>query len=157
MNNSEVPEVTKSAPEKIIKPLAGVESKITKPAPFLIAALILGVFSGVLLFSQTGHTTITLGSGKTATTVSSGTTVGSTNTKDFSDCAQGQLQKNDGKVTSEGSHMLIRPGGVSQTVYLTSSVLDLDQFLGKQVEVCGQTYKGQTAGWLMDVGRVTLK
>ncbi len=150
MNNTVVP-------EKIIKPLAGVEPKPTKPLPFLVIAVILGVISGVLFFSQMGKGAISLSGGKTTGTVSSGETVGSTNTKVFSDCASGELGKNDGKVTSEGSHMLTRPGGVSQTVYLTSSVLDLDQFMGKQVEVCGQTFKGQTAGWLMDAGRVTLK
>ncbi|MBI5465199.1 hypothetical protein HY946_01160 [Candidatus Gottesmanbacteria bacterium] len=144
--------------EKILKPLAGVEPKISKPIPFIAGAVILGILSGVIIFTQIGNREVLSGGQKSTGGVSStGVTVGSTNTKVFSDCTKGQLGKNDGKITTEGSHVLVRPGGVSQTVYLTSSVLDLDQFVGKQVEVCGQTFQGQTAGWLMDAGRVTLK
>lgn len=78
--------------------------------------------------------------------------VGSADTSTFKDMAEGQLQK--GGIDGEGTHKLIRPGGDSQTVYLTSTVLDLDQFVGKKVRVWGQTYSAKTAGWLMDVGRV---
>ncbi len=70
----------------------------------------------------------------------------------FPDKAEGELQVNDGSVTQEGSHVLIRPGGADQTAYLTSSVVDLDKFVGKQIEIYGQTHTAQTAGWLMDVG-----
>ena len=54
----------------------------------------------------------------------------------------------------EGSHVLLRPGGASQTVHLTSSVTDLEKFVGMQVRVWGETFRGRSAGWLMDVGRV---
>ncbi len=60
----------------------------------------------------------------------------------------------EGGVDGEGSHKLLRPGGDSQTVYLTSSVTDLDVFVGMEVELWGETFKGQKAGWFMDVGRV---
>jgi hypothetical protein len=59
-----------------------------------------------------------------------------------------------GGLDGEGSHKLLRPGGDSQTVYLTSSVTDLDVFVGMEVEIWGETFKGQKAGWFMDVGRV---
>lgn len=72
--------------------------------------------------------------------------------KTFKDKAEGTLE--EGGLDGEGTHKLIRPGGASQTVYLTSSVIDLDEFVGKRVEVWGETNKGQKAGWLMDVGRV---
>lgn len=62
-----------------------------------------------------------------------------------------------GGVDGEGTHHLVRPGGDSQNVYLTSSVVDLNQFVGKTVKVFGQTFATQTAGWFMDVGRVELK
>jgi hypothetical protein len=39
-------------------------------------------------------------------------------------------------------------------VYLTSSTVDLSPFVGKKVRVWGQTFTGQKAGWLMDVGLV---
>jgi hypothetical protein len=72
----------------------------------------------------------------------------------FKDTAQGKIDVNDNEGIIEGSHKLLRPGGPSQTAYLTSSVLDLDQFRGKCVQVWGETFAGQEAGWLMDVGRI---
>lgn len=66
--------------------------------------------------------------------------------------AEGYLDK--GGVDDEGSHRLLRPGGESQTVYLTSSVTDLDKFVGMNVKVAGETFKAQKAGWLMDVGQL---
>lgn len=80
--------------------------------------------------------------------------VGSTDTKTFGDTATGVLQK--GGLGNDGTHKLIRDGGPSQTVYLISSVVDLDQFVGKKIQVWGQTIKGQKAAWLMDVGRVKI-
>jgi hypothetical protein len=70
----------------------------------------------------------------------------------FKDKAEGYLEL--GGLDGEGSHKLLRPGGISQTVYLTSSVTDLDKFDGMEVKIGGETFKGQKAGWLMDVGRV---
>ncbi len=70
----------------------------------------------------------------------------------FPNNATGYLKA--GGIDGEGSHQLLRPGGPSQTVYLTSSVTDLDKLVGMEVEVWGETYKGQAAGWLMDVGKV---
>ena len=72
----------------------------------------------------------------------------------FKDTATGQIIANDGKLTTEGSQILVRPGGASQNVYLTSSVIDLEKYIGKNVQVWGETFKGQKAGWLMDVGRI---
>jgi hypothetical protein len=72
----------------------------------------------------------------------------------FKDNAQGYLEI--GGLDGEGSHKLLRPGGESQTVYLTSSITDLDKFDGMEVKVWGETFKGQKAGWLMDVGRVEI-
>jgi hypothetical protein len=72
--------------------------------------------------------------------------------KTFKDTAQGLLK--EGGVNGEGTHHLERDGGPSQYVYLTSSVIDLDSFVGKNVQVWGETIKGAKAGWLMDVGKV---
>jgi len=77
---------------------------------------------------------------------------GSADSKTFKDSAEGTLSA--GGVDGEGTHQLKRPGGESQTVALTSSVLDLSKFEGKQVKVWGETFAAQTAGWLMDVGKV---
>lgn len=80
--------------------------------------------------------------------------VGSKDTKIFRDSAEGVLEK--GGINGEGTHKLIRPGGESQTVYLTSSVVDLNQFVGKKVKVWGETLAAEKAGWFMDVGRLEL-
>lgn len=80
--------------------------------------------------------------------------VGSKDSKTFKDTAEGTLQ--EGGIDGEGTHKLLRPGGDSQTVYLTSSVVDLNEFIGKKVRVLGQTMAAKKAGWLMDVGRVEL-
>lgn len=82
--------------------------------------------------------------------------VGIKDEKTFRDTTQGKLEANDSPDILEGSHRLIRPGGSSQTAYLTSSVVDLNQFLGKCVQVWGETFAGQKAGWLMDVGRIKI-
>lgn len=82
--------------------------------------------------------------------------VGIKDEKTFRDTAQGKIEANDNPDVLEGSHKLVRPGGPSQTAYVTSSVLDLDQFLGKCVQIWGETFAAQKAGWLMDVGRVKI-
>ena len=66
--------------------------------------------------------------------------------------AQGTLQ--EGGIANEGTHHLDRDGGPSQTVYLTSSVVDLQSFVGKKVEIWGETLSSKKAGWLMDVAKI---
>jgi hypothetical protein len=80
---------------------------------------------------------------------------GSADEKGFKDSVTGVVDK--GGLNGEGTHKLVRPGGVSQTVYLTSSVIDLDQLVGDQVTIWGETFKGQKVGWLMDVGRAKVE
>ncbi len=80
--------------------------------------------------------------------------VGIKDEKVFKDTAEGKIEVNDNGEVMEGSHKLIRPGGPSQTAYLTSSVLDLNQFAGKCVQVWGETFSSEKVGWLMDIGRV---
>lgn len=83
-----------------------------------------------------------------------GQEVGSKDKKAFRDKAEGVLEK--GGIDGEGTHHLVRDGGSSQFVYITSSVVDLDEFVGKKIEVWGETFAGQKAGWLMDVGRIKI-
>ncbi len=83
-----------------------------------------------------------------------GKTFGSDDLKTFKDTAEGKLE--EGGVEGEGQFHLVRPGGESQNVYLTSSLIDLSQFVGRKIKVWGQTQAAQTAGWLMDVGRVEI-
>lgn len=81
-----------------------------------------------------------------------GDVIGSSDLKSFKDTAEGKLQK--GGIEGEGAYHLVRPGGDSQNVYLTSSSVDLGPLVGRKIKVWGETNTAQTAGWLMDVGRV---
>lgn len=84
-----------------------------------------------------------------------GETVGVTDEKQFPDTAEGKMV--EGGIDGEGQYHLERSGGESQNVYLTSSTVDLSQFIGKNVKVWGQTFEAQKAGWLMDVGGLQVK
>lgn len=75
--------------------------------------------------------------------------------KTFKDSAEGIMK--EGGIEGEGNFHLERPGGVSQNAYLTSSTVDLSKYIGKKVKVWGQTFQGQKAGWLMDVGLVEIQ
>jgi hypothetical protein len=113
-----------------------------------IALLLLGVGTGYLLTKTAKTSTKTT----TSATQSTSKAVGSTDTQTFKDSAQGTLEK--GGSDGEGTHKLIRDGGPSQTVYLISSVVDLDLYAGKKVKVWGQTQAAKSVAWLMDVGKI---
>jgi hypothetical protein len=68
------------------------------------------------------------------------------------DTATGDLK--EGGIGSEGAYHLEREGGPTKNVYLTSSVIDLGSFVGKKVQVWGETLASKKAGWLMDVAKV---
>ena len=130
-----------------------------RPSSFMlvlgaVAIIIAGSITGFLLTKAPKNLTRIKGTGTTPAMVNTATEVGSTDTKTFRDTAQGVLEA--GGLNGEGTHKLIREGGPSKTAYLISSVVDLDQFVGKKVQVWGETVKGQKAGWLMDVGRLKI-
>jgi hypothetical protein len=87
-----------------------------------------------------------------AAAVKVGDVFGAVDEKTFTDQAEGVLQP--GGIEGEGSHHIERGSNASQWVYVTSSVVDLDLFVGHKVSVWGQTNTGKKAGWLMDVGRL---
>ena len=74
--------------------------------------------------------------------------------KSFTDSATGTIEK--GNINGEGTHILNRPGGASQRASLTSSTVDLDLFIGKNVEVKGETNRSNKTSWLMDVGSIKI-
>lgn len=135
--------------------------KQSSPAlPLLTQRVLLILIVGAILGAAIGYFISTRGgigglspSGKQGTTQSvKGVVVGSDDLKTYRDQAEGVLKT--GGIDGEGEYHLERPGGSSQNVYLTSSILDLSEFVGKKVKVWGDTQKAQKAGWLMDVGRV---
>ena len=132
----------------------GIQEKAKMPAVsffiFIALAVILGIVIGIIPSK--------FGSKFTSNSVSSGTSsksVGVVDKKTFKDSVTGILR--EGGIDGEGNFHIERPGGDSQNAYLTSSTVDLSQFIGKKVTVWGQTYAGQKAGWLMDVGLVEVQ
>ncbi|MEX1052633.1 MAG: hypothetical protein WEC80_02185 [Patescibacteria group bacterium] len=136
--------------EKLIKELDKNKKLEAFTIPIVIAiflvALLVGTGSGYLLAKKEGPATTS----DTRTTETSKEASGILDKKKFPDDAEGTLKK--GGIDGEGNFHLERPGGESQNVYLTSSTVDLTKFIGKKVRVWGQTFTGQKAGWLMDVG-----
>ena len=137
----------------LVSPLEPAPKKSAK-LPLIITGLIIvlaGIGTG--FFLQRGRRP-SAPSDTSAGMVKSATEGGSTDTKTFRDSAQGVLEL--GGFNGEGTHKLIREGGPSKTAYLVSSIVDLDEFVGKKLEVWGETMKAQKVGWLMDVGRVKI-
>jgi hypothetical protein len=147
--------------EEITTPAPKMTNKFVLPISFILV-IALGAYSGAMLKSSMatkGGAVSPELSGIQADIPESGVKVGdifgSANEKSFNTSATGVIDK--GGINGEGTHKLVRPGGISQTAYLTSSVIDLDSLVGHQVTVWGETFKGQKAGWLMDVGRAKVE
>jgi len=125
----------------------------TGSKPVLIITIIVMLFAGILtgfLLSKLNQNKQS--SSNTVNTANAPKTAGTMNKEIFKDKAEGLLK--EGGVDGEGNFHLERPGGLSQNVYLTSSTIDLAGYIGKKVRVWGATFKGQQAGWLMDVGYI---
>lgn len=146
-----------SQPSSILGRFGGNESflrQVLLPSLVVLVVLVGGVGTGWFLSKTpaTGGLQSIKGVSTAPGAQSSNGAVGLEDTKTFSDTAEGMLE--EGGIDGEGTHHLTRDGGPSQNVYLTSSVLDLQQFVGKKVQVWGQTFSAQKAGWLMDVGKI---
>lgn len=134
-------------------------SNLAGSVVFLIILLALGLGIGYMAFKATsslGLKTINMtASNSSKTKITKGMVFGVNDISSFPDSAEGVLQK--GGINNEGQYHLVRPGGPSQYVYLTSSTVDLSLFINHKVKVNGATQTAQTAGWLMDVGRVEVE
>jgi hypothetical protein len=120
-------------------------------------AVLLGLLSGFLLSKEKtggGVTAFKQTTGEKSASVAKGDVFGVKDDKVFKDSAEGELKV--GGIDGEGAYHLERPGGDSQSVYLTSSTIDLSLFVGRKVKVWGETNTAQKAGWLMDVGRLQI-
>lgn len=148
----------------LVKKVVGPTSKsrlkeIFLPAGIILVIILAGGVTGWFLANRGG---LPIGPTQTkkliggAELIQGPKEVGIKDIETFRDTAEGKIEINDNSDIPEGSHKLIRPGGPSQTAYLTSSVVDLSQFLGKCVQIWGETFAGQKASWLMDVGRVKI-
>lgn len=140
----------------VVRPLSSTPSagQSTVPTWLAIALLVVsglvGGFGGwALAGSKKSSSDVPTQAEKT------GKSAGIKDAKRFPDSAVGILK--EGGVDGEGNFHLQRPGGESQNVYLTSSIVDLSEYLNKKIKVNGQTFESQKAGWLMDVGYIELQ
>jgi len=68
------------------------------------------------------------------------------------DTAEGILREEG--INGEGTHHLEREGGKSQIIYLASTAIDLQSFVGKKVKIWGDTQSTKKAAWFMDVVKI---
>lgn len=125
-----------------------------KMVVFVLIIVLAGVGTGYFLSSRQSPP-VPVSRDVAKEEITKGMTVGIVDEKTFRDSAEGKLEQ--GGFDGEGSHHLVRPGGDSQNVYLTSSVVDLDKFIGRQIKVWGETFSAKKSGWLMDVGKVQVQ
>ena len=117
----------------------------------------LGVATGWFLSGTKAQSTTTTSGSQTKTSTSQ------TTSKD----EEGQLddsmdyQEVDGKlveggIKGEGTHHIERDNNPSRYVYLSSTVIDLDKYIDKDVHVWGETISSVNAPWLMDVVKIKI-
>ncbi len=134
-----------------------VETSFMSPQKIVISLVVI-----VLVGTGIGFVLSRFAPGQTTTTTESTSTqenkgapaqvVGVKDKGTFKDSVTGTLK--EGGIEGESDFHLERPGGESQNVYLTSTTVDLSDYIGKKVKVWGQTINSQKAGWFMDVGLV---
>lgn len=142
----------------LVKKLAAEDNLIMKKTMIIIYVVLiaLGVGTGyVLAGGVPGLSTTPLAEEKVGSRVQTDKVVGISDSQTFKDSADGVIEVQD-ESSGEGTHRLIREGGPSQTAHLISSVIDLDEYVGKKVKVWGQTMAAQKVSWLMDVGKIEL-
>ncbi len=152
VSESTAPKLQPAPP--LVKKLDTAQKRSPMKTLIIVILIILaGIGSGYGLNRKTSSTA---GMKSTADASKEGLKVGdvfgSNDEKSFKDPAEGVLVK--GGIEGEGSHHLLRPGGPTQNLFLTSSIVDLDLFVDHKIKVWGETFAAQKAGWLMDVGRI---
>lgn len=132
----------------LINPLINTENPIRVVIIVVVTALVLGTLTGYILSTKGNSklSSLSIGTAKNP----------QQDTRTFRDFAEGVIkakpQSADSTEYAEGTHLLVRQGGVP--VALTSSVVDLSKYEGKKVKVYGETQKALKEGWLMDVGKI---
>ena len=119
--------------------------------PYIAGAflvVVIGIGTAWMIYGKTKGTSTVAGPGTKVTS----TEAGALDPKVTYDTATGVLAT--GGLNGEGTFHLVREGGVSKSVYLTSSVVDLNNFVGKKVQIWGQTLASKKVGWLMDVAKI---
>jgi len=144
----------KNTEEQLVRKFDSSKNSSPKPKIIILVLVVgvLGVLSGVLIAKGTALQSITSFEKIEAEDINKGAKLGSGDISIFKDTAEGVLK--EGGIDSEGQYHLERPGGKTQFVYLTSSIVDLSLLVDRKIKVWGETFASEKAGWLMDVGRV---
>lgn len=128
--------------------------KMILPVVLFLVVALMGVGTGFVMAKKGGSvqsTTDTSMGVNTKKSVATETEAGINDEAAFPDTATGVLK--EGGVMGEGTHHLDRTQTKEKDVSLSSTVINLQNFVEKKVEVRGQTISGKS-GWLMDVGKV---
>ncbi len=158
----EIPNLSPSQPSPIAK-----SQSSTYSLPIVIGIIVLSLITGYVLSRGVGSSTNSSAVNSKTTNKMAESTDNVTSTeqlqvgkvygnleKNFKDIATGTIEK--GNINGEGTHILNRAGGASQRASLTSSAVDLDLFVGKKVEVKGETNASNKTSWLLDVGSIKI-
>lgn len=151
-NNLGIGDVLNNNMQKMMNPKKG--NSLYLFTFLLVLSLGLGLGTGIVLAKKTatsGDSTVGV---QTSKSVQTSTEVGINDDSAFPDSATGILQ--EGGIRGEGTHHLDRSASHEQDAALSSTIINLDNFVGKKVEVKGQTISSKTSGWLMDVGKVKI-
>lgn len=154
--------------DQLIQPIEGTSTtnpsevlvKKTFPVTVIIVysvLIMLGVGTGYVMTRQklaNAPLNQASNSAPVGTKITTDKQAGVVDTQTFKDSADGTIEAEG--IDKVGTHKLIREGGPSKTAVLTSSTVDLDQFIGKSVRVWGETRATDKAAWLMDVGKVEI-
>ncbi|OGM11862.1 hypothetical protein A2Z22_01415 [Candidatus Woesebacteria bacterium RBG_16_34_12] len=137
--------------------LKKIPMRNTKETMLLIVGSLLVVLAGIGTGWFLSGSTLASRSSKGSSEVTTGaekseTEAGIADEATFRDTAEGKLV--EGGVDGEGTHHLERGLGPEKDVYLTSTVIDLQSFVDKKVQIWGETITARKAGWLMDVGKI---
>ncbi|GEM_PF-1506810 len=128
----------------------GSRSSRFKPSLIILALILVGVAAGFGVSYIARGKTLGLSSNPTKKVAEAEADV-------FRDEATGTIAKKTAKDPNKfatGTHKLVRDGGVNQTVYLISSIYNLDDYDGKKVKVFGETLSSENVGWLLNVGKI---
>jgi hypothetical protein len=155
---SSIPNISKPSSQPVMQSFSSPKSGVSggKAVFVLILMLLLGVgvgYGASIVSAKTGTSIVPASLNPNAP--QKGKTYGNGDTSVFKDTAEGVLK--NGGIDGEGQYHLVRPGGDSQNVYVTSSSVDLSQFIDQKIKVWGETQSAQHAGWLMDVGKVQVE
>lgn len=115
-----------------------------------VAVVLLGIGTGYLISGVGGKSSSNNTSGGLIKATEN--EAGIADESKFSTTTDGVLE--EGGIGGEGNYHIVRGNGPSQYAYLTSSSVDLAPFVGKKVQVWGETMSGKKAGWLIDVGKI---